>query len=515
MQFLFFILLSIVGVILNSFNLEIENIKKVYPGTIALTDTSMGFKSGEVHALIGKNGAGKSTLVKIISGAIQPTSGKILILGKEVRLRSPKDAFNKGIATVYQELSLVPELSVAENIFLGRLPMKMRLGVKMIDWNQVFKQGREVLDSLNVDIDEKEKISNLGVAQQQVVEIAKAMSFNPSVLMLDEPTSALAHDETASLFALVKQLAQKGSAVIYITHRLQELQEIADVVSVLRDGTLVGTIPVEEASPKVITQMMFGETIQNIRPASLQAGNEPILEIRNLTSERKFENISFTLNKGEILGIAGMVGSGRTELLRAISGCDKFNSGDIIINGAVVQNPTPASMKKMGLCLTPEDRKEEGLIQLLSVSDNICMSSLDSISSHGIVDHKRQSAVVKKTVKDLRITVSSTDLPVSDLSGGNQQKVIVGNRLNTFPDIILLDEPTRGIDVQAKQQIFQIVWDLSSQGISCIFVSSEMEELIEVCHRILIMQKGRMVGEVGADGLPLETLFEMCMEEHK
>lgn len=498
---------------MNLYNLEIEKAKKVYPGTIALNDTSLGFKGGEVHALIGKNGAGKSTLVKIISGAIQPTTGKILIKGQEAHLRSPRDAFNKGIATVYQELSLVPELTVAENIFLGRLPMKTSLGVRMIDWDQVFKQARAVLDSLNVDIDEKEKISSLGVAQQQVVEIAKAMSYNPSVLMLDEPTSALAHDETASLFTLVKQLAQKGSAVIYITHRLQELQEIADVVSVLRDGILVGTIPVVEASPKVITNMMFGETIQNIRPSTLQAGDEPILKIRDLTSSRKFENINFTLKKGEILGIAGMVGAGRTELLRAISGCDPVSSGDIILDETIIHHPTPASMKKFGLCLTPENRKEEGLVQLLSVADNICMSSLVGISSHGIIDSVKQKTAVKKTVNDLQISVSDTDLPVSDLSGGNQQKVIVGNRLNTLPKIILLDEPTRGIDVQAKQQIFQIIWDLSSKGISCIFVSSEMEELIEVCHRILIMQKGHIVGEVSADGLPLETLFEMCMEE--
>ena len=503
------------GVILNLNKLEIENVRKVYPGTIALDSTSLSFKGGEVHALIGKNGAGKSTLVKIISGAVQPTSGRILIQDEEARLRSPRDAFNKGIATVYQELSLVPELTVAENILLGRLPMKTRLGVKMIDWDRVFKQGREILDSLNVDIDEKETISNLGVAQQQVVEIAKAMSYNPSVLMLDEPTSALAHDETASLFTLVRQLAQKGSAVIYITHRLQELHEIADVVSALRDGILVGTIPVAEASPKTITNMMFGETIQNIRPAYLQAGDEPILQIHGLTGERKFRDVSFTLRKGEILGIAGMVGAGRTELLRAISGCDPFNSGDIIINETVVRHPTPASMKKLGLCLTPENRKEEGLVQLLSVSDNICMSCLAGISSHGVVDRSRQKTVVEKTVKDLQIAVSDTDLPVSDLSGGNQQKVIVGNRLNTSPEIILLDEPTRGIDVQAKQQIFQIMWDLSGKGISCIFVSSEMEELIEVCHRILIMQKGRIVGEVSADGLPLETLFEMCMEEHE
>ncbi|MHB0998563.1 MAG: sugar ABC transporter ATP-binding protein [Armatimonadota bacterium] len=498
---------------MSSYNLQTIGVSKVYPGTIALNNVSLGFKGGEVHALIGKNGAGKSTLIKILSGAIQPSEGQILVEDKVVSLRSPRDSFNKGIATVYQELSLVPEMTVAENILLGRLPRAKKLGVSTINWEKVYSQAKEIMDSLNIDIDVRTKISKLGVAQQQVVEIAKAMSYNPAVLMLDEPTSALARDETESLFTLIRQLAQKGAAIIYISHRLHELPKIADVVSVLRDGNFVGTIPMSEATPKILTDMMFGEIALNTRPASLGSGYEPVLQVKNLTRRRKYENVNFTLYKGEVLGIAGMVGSGRTEVLRAISGADPFDSGEIIINGKSVKKPSPALMKKHGLCLTPENRKEEGLVQIMSTRDNICLAGMDRISLHGLIWEGRQRPIVEKTVSDLQIRVSNTDLNVSNLSGGNQQKVIVGNWLNTYPKIMLLDEPTRGIDVQAKQQIFKIMWDLSAQGISSIFVSSELEELIEVCHRILIMHNGHIIDEIRPDGLSLTRLFELCMEE--
>ncbi len=497
---------------MNSFNLQTVNITKKYPGTIALNNINLGFKSGEIHAIIGKNGAGKSTLIKIFSGAIQPTSGSILVNGKNVVLRSPRDSFRNGISTVYQELSLVPEMTVAENIFLGRLPKTKKLGVTTIDWPKVYAQTEEILKSLNVDLDPKIKIANLGVAQQQIVEIAKAMSYNPSVLMLDEPTSALAQEETESLFKLIRRLADKGAAVIYISHRLHELPRIADVVSVLRDGDLIDTISISEATPKILTDLMFGETVPNVRPSEVFATNEPILEINHLTSARKFNDVSFTLHKGEILGLAGMVGSGRTELLRAISGADSYDSGEIIINGKSIKKASPAIMKNLGVCLTPEDRNEEGLVQQMSTSDNICLAAMKDISLHGMIWKSRQDPIVEKTVNDLDIAVVDPEVSVSYLSGGNQQKVIVGNWLNTNPKIMLLDEPTRGIDVQAKQQIFSITWKLSKEGISSIFVSSELEELIEVCHRILIMYNGRIINEVSPDGLSLTKLFELCME---
>jgi len=492
--------------------LQTIDIRKEYPGTVALDKVSVKFERGSVHALIGKNGAGKSTLVKILAGAVRATGGQILIDGREVELRSPTDAFDKGIATVYQELSLVPELSVAENILLGRLPGRKGFGGVVIDWPEVFTRAEAVLDDMQVSLDVRARAAELGVAQQQVVEIAKTMSFNPSVLVLDEPTSALAQHETESLFKLIRKLAEKGVAIIYITHRLEELQKIADVVTVLRDGKHIGTIEVEKARPEQIVQMMFGEVVQKERPVDLKAGDRAVLEVKNLGSKGSFNEIDFTLYEGEILGIAGMLGSGRTELLKAIFGAESFDQGQIIIDGRVVRPVTPNRMKNLGVAFTPEDRKEEGLVQILSTRANMCLASLARISTRGFTTKKREQAAVKDMVKKLDIQVSDIEQQVSSLSGGNQQKVVVGNWLNTHPRIMLFDEPTRGVDVQAKQQIFQIMWDLSRRRISSIFVSSELEELIEVCHRILIMKKGRIVDDVRPRNLSPNRLFVLCME---
>ncbi len=492
--------------------LEAVKLRKEYPGTLALDDMTIEFEAGKVHALIGKNGAGKSTLVKMLAGAISPTRGKILVEGNQVKLNSPKDAFDKGIATVYQELSLVPEMTVAENILLGRLPKRKGLGKCLIDWPEAFTRARAVLDDMQVQLDVKAKASELGVAQQQVVEIAKAMSFKPSALMLDEPTSALAHHETESLFRLIKQLAQKGVAVIYITHRLQELSQIADLVTVLRDGKYIGTIEIADATSEKIVNMMFGEIIQKQRPRDLTAGTEPVLEVRGLTQKGKFEDINFTLYKGEILGIAGMLGSGRTELLKAVFGAEPFDEGEIIIKGKTLTAVTPERMKKLGVAFTPENRKEEGLIQILSTRANMTLASLDRISTKGFTTKTRERNVADKQIKKLDIKVADIEDEVSSLSGGNQQKVVVGNWLGTEPKVILFDEPTRGIDVQAKQQIFQVMWDLSKEGISSVFVSTELEELLEVCHRILIIKKGRIVDRIDPAKITPDELFVMCME---
>ena len=492
--------------------LQVIDIHKEYPGTVALDKVSVKFERGSVHALIGKNGAGKSTLVKILAGAVRSTSGRILIDGREVELRSPTDAFDKGIATVYQELSLVPELSVAENILLGRLPRRKGFGGVVIDWPEVFTRAEAVLDDMQVSIDVRARATELGVAQQQVVEIAKTMSFNPSVLVLDEPTSALAHHETESLFKLIRKLAEKGVAIIYITHRLEELQRIADVVTVLRDGKHIGTVEMDKVRPEQIVQMMFGEVVQKERPVDLKAGDRAVLEVKNLGRKDSFNEIDFTLYEGEILGIAGMLGSGRTELLKAIFGAESFDQGQIIIDGRAVRPVTPSRMKNLGVAFTPEDRKKEGLVQILSTRANMCLASLARISTRGFTTKKREQAAVKDMVKKLDIQVSDIEQQVSSLSGGNQQKVVVGNWLNTHPRIILFDEPTRGVDVQAKQQIFQIMWDLSRRRISSIFVSSELEELIEVCHRILIMKNGRIVDEVRPQNLSANELFVLCME---
>jgi len=506
--------------------LQTQHIRKEYPGTIALDDVSVTFEGGKIHGLVGKNGAGKSTLIKILAGTVQPTSGSILLDGREIFLRSAQDAFHQGVATVYQELSLVPSLTVAENILLGRWPQRgltpisgrLEIGClsplrgMLVDWPAVWTRAQAVLDSMHVALDVRRQVGDLGVAQQQIVEIAKAMSFNPSVLMLDEPTSALAQHETENLFQLLRKLAGQGVAIVYITHRLQELPRVADKIMVLRDGRYAGTLEMGQARPEDIVRLMFGEVVQKERPVDLQVGAGTVLEVRQLGRHGKFHGISFELHEGEILGIAGMLGSGRTELLRAIFGADPFDEGEILVAGRSLRRTSPEQMKMLGVAFTPEERKQQALVQSLSIRANLCMSSMNRIARYGVLTRIRERASIRGLVEELAIRIPDLEMPVSSLSGGNQQKVVVGKWLSTQPKVILLDEPTRGIDVQAKQQVFQILWDLSRRGIGSLVVSSELEELLEVCHRVLIMKKGALAGEVRPHELPADELYVRCME---
>ena len=488
-------------------------LRKEYPGTVALNDVSVSFTGGAIHALIGKNGAGKSTLVKLIAGATRPTRGSILVDGKEVSLQSPSDALQRGIVAVHQELSLVPELTVAENILLGRLPKKPGFGDSIIDWKRVYQRAEEILVELGVPLDVHARASTLGVAQQQSIEIAKAMSYQPSILILDEPTSALAQHETERLFGLLRVLKKRGVVLLYITHRLQELREIADTITALRNGSLVGTIPIADATPSNIVHMMFGEVVQSVRPADLVPPTEPFVEVRSFSRRGVFDDINFTVNKGEILGIAGLLGSGRTELLRALFGADPVDSGELIIDGRTIRPSSPGQMKDLGVVLTPENRKDQGLVQLLNTRINACLASLNRISTRGFLTRAREEVYVERNIRELDIAVANPEAPIAYLSGGNQQKVVIGKWLNTQPRLVLLDEPTRGIDVQAKQQMFQIIWDMSKRGISCIVVSSELEELLDICHRILIMRQGSIVSSVRPGEISLENLFAVCMKE--
>jgi len=492
--------------------LQALDLWKEYPGTTALADVSVSLEQGRVHALLGKNGAGKSTLVKILAGTTMPTRGRILVGGREVILHSAQDAFRHGIATVYQELSLITDLTVAENILLGRLPCR-RLGcLRMVDWPQTYRRARAVLEEMQVEIDVRRRVSELSLGQQQVIEIAKAMSFRPSVLLLDEPTSALAHHETESLFSLVRQLASGGVAVLYITHRLQELPRIADSVIVLRDGMLVDVVEMAQATPDRIVRLMFGEAVPKRRPASVKPGSRVVLEARRLTRAHKFHEVDLTVHEGEVLGIAGMLGSGRTELLRALFGAEPPDAGEILLDGRVCTPRSPQVMKRHGLAFTPENRKEHGLVPILSTRGNMMLASLDSAPRWGLTTRRRERSIVQRLVSELSISVPDIEQPVTVLSGGNQQKVVIGKWLNTQPRVILFDEPTRGIDVQAKQQVFQIMWELSRRGICSIFVSSELEELVEACHRILIMRRGKIVEDVLAADITADELYRRCMD---
>jgi ABC-type sugar transport system ATPase subunit len=496
---------------MSALEIRTDHITKDYPGTRALDDISIRFDSGRVHALVGKNGSGKSTLVKIFAGATKPTLGDFYLNEEKLHFNSTADAYDKGIVTVYQEMSLVPGLSVGENIFLGRLPKKR----SAIDWQRTYQMADALLKKMKVDIDPREKLSRLSMWQWQVVEITKALSFNPKVILLDEPTSALAQNEVQNLFEAIHALKEQGVIVIYITHKLQELPQIADTVSVLRDGKLIGVVEMKETDLKDIVGMMFGDVKIQSRPRDIQVRDEVIMDVRGLSRKGWYQDVNFKLYRGEILGIAGMLGSGRTELLRGIFGADPVDSGEVVIEGKSYTAATPIKMVKAGVGLTPENRKTQGLILVHSIRDNLCYASMNITANGWLENKKKRNEFAERQVRELQIAMSNINALCSSLSGGNQQKVVVGNWLNTSPKIMLYDEPSRGVDVNAKQQIFQIMWDQARKDVSTVFVSTELEELLEVCHRILIMRLGHIITEVRPDDISISGLYEICMTGEK
>ena len=487
-----------------------KNITKDYPGTRALDKVSVEMQSGKCYALLGKNGSGKSTFVKLFAGVIQPTEGEMYLNDEKLEFKTPTDAFAKGLVTVYQEMSLVPGLTVAENVFLNRMPKKG----KIIDWKKAYTDTEELLRIMEVDIDPKETVNNLSMWQRQIVEITKAMSFNPTVLMLDEPTSSLAQGEVENLHKVVNKLKkEKDIIIIYITHKLQEVSKIADDVIVLRDGILTGEASMDETDYQRIIEMMFGKVEVKSRPKDIEVQDEIIMKVDNYSRDKYYKNINFNLRKGEVLGIAGMLGSGRTELLRGIFGAESPDSGTVHINGKAITKPNPILMKEEGIALTPEERKTDGLILSHSIKDNLCYASMKR-TSKGIIENKEmRTQLAEEQVEYLQIKIPSLEAACSSLSGGNQQKVVIGNWLNTLPEVMMYDEPSRGIDVNAKQQIFEIMWNKAREGVSSIFVSSELEELLEVCHRILVMRDGEIVGEINPDKCSVNELYTYAMGE--
>jgi len=489
--------------------LSLNNLTKHYGAVKALEGFTHVFQAGQVHALIGKNGSGKSTFVKMMSGAIQPTEGTIGVGDKEAQFATPRQAQEAGIATVYQELSLVPELSVAENIFLGRLPRK-RSG--LIDWGKLRRLTEELFEEIGgLDISPAARIAELSVGKQQMVEIVKAMSFRPDVLQLDEPTSALAQAEVQHLFALVRRLRELGVTIIYITHRLAELGMIADTVTAIRDGHFVGSVPIDDATPQVILDMMFGDLPPLERPATQIDRSEPVLSVSHLALAPFFDDVSFDLYPGEVLGIAGMLGSGRTELLHAIFGARKLDGGGVSVRGKTVTVSDIPTMKSLGIGYTSEDRKHAGLVQLLSSHANLCLAGQAKIAPNGWVTKKRERPFVDRQICGLQIKVGDPMSPVSSLSGGNQQKIVVGNWINNAPDILLFDEPARGVDVQAKRQIYELIWEKARDGVSSIVVSTELEDLTECCDRILILRDGQIADAFINDALDPKDIYAACM----
>ena len=474
--------------------LETKNISKQYPGTLALNHINVSFDSGRVHAFVGKNGSGKSTLLKVFSGAISPTSGEYFLDGKEMRFNSPKNAFEKGIATVYQDLSLVPGLNVAENILLGRMPMKHG----MINWKEGQRIAKDILDELQLDIPVDILVKDLSAGNKQMVEIAKSLSHeNTNLLVLDEPSAALTESEIEDLFVFIRRLKATGVGIIYISHRMNELKEITDRITVMRDGQYVNTVDTAETTIDQVVQMMVGRVIyeEPKTQSNVPEGAPIVFEAEELVS-KDVKGVSFNLKKGEILGFAGLMGAGRTETARLICGADPRHGGTIRINGKEVRINSPRDAVAAGIGYLSEDRKRYGLCLGLSVADNTVLASLDQFSKVAFVDDRKIEGVSHEYVKKVRTKTPSVKSKVRSLSGGNQQKVVLSKWLLNNCDILIFDEPTRGIDVGAKSEIYKLMHQLADDGKSIIMISSEMPELLRMSDRIVVMCEGRKTGEL-------------------
>lgn len=478
--------------------LRVEGISKAFPGVQALDRVDFEAYAGEVMALVGENGAGKSTLVKILSGVYKRDSGRIYFEGKRVEIQDPYHAQLMGISTIHQELMVTPNQTVAQNIFLGReIRRRGILGaLGFVDKREMERRAKELLERVGADIPPDELVKNLSVAQRQLVEIAKALSFKAKVIIMDEPTSALGPEEVEKLFEVIKQLKEQGIAIVFISHRLEEVFRIADRITILRDGKLVGYMSREEATPDKVIYLMVNRPIGDMFRKEEVVRGEPILEVKNLSSD-VVKNVSFTLYKGEILGIAGLVGSGRTELVRLIFGADPKKSGEILIEGKRVEINSPEDAVKLGIGLVPEDRQNQGLILKMSLRENIGITIIKKILKFlNFVDKIKLTRISEDFVRRLNIKTPSVFEKVLYLSGGNQQKVVLSKWLASEPKILILDEPTRGIDVGAKAEIHAIMSQLAKSGISIIMISSEMPEVLAMSDRILVMSEGKIVAEV-------------------
>ncbi len=490
--------------------LEMRHIRKTFPGVVALDDVGFELRRGEVHILIGENGAGKSTLMKILSGAYQKSAGEITLDGANVEIKNPKHAQDLGIGIIYQEFNLIPHLSVGENILLGREPKRLP---GMIDQRAIFQEAGRVLKSLGVTLDPRRLVKELKVADQQMVEVAKALSLDARILIMDEPTAALTEHEIKELFATIRRLKETGVAIVYISHRMEELFEIGDRVTVLRDGRSVGTYDVRGMSKTELIRLMVNRELTDLFPKERATRGEEILRVEGLSTKGGLKDISFALHKGEVLGIAGLLGAGRTELARAIFGLDKILSGTIYINGAPQRINSPRTAINSGIGFLTEDRKSQGLVLPLSVKENLCLASVDKFSSWGMMDSSEEQRVSGQYVKDLRIRTPGLDQKVVFLSGGNQQKVVLSKWLCCESEVFIFDEPTRGVDVGAKTEIYQLMNRLTANGVAIIMISSELLEVLGMSDRILVMRAGRITGEFNAAEATQERILQCALEE--
>lgn len=488
--------------------LEMRNISKQYPGVRALDDVSLSVDVGEIHALLGENGAGKSTMMKILAGAQSKDGGEILLNGEVVQIDSPQKAMSLGISIIYQEFNLVPYLSAGENIYLGREPRAAVPG--FVDFKKLYADAQEVLDKLGVKIDARAPVNTLSVAGQQMVEIAKATSKKSKIIVMDEPSATLTDHELRALFRLMLQLKSEGVSIIYISHRLEEIVEVCDRATIMRDGHHVATREVKDLTREEIIRLMVGRELKDAIPKVKAEHGEVALEVKHLTRKGVLNDVSFTVRKGEVLGIAGLVGAGRTETARVIFGADPIDSGSIEVFGQPVRIKSPQDAIKHGIGLVTEDRKQQGLVLGMAVRENTTLANLDFLSSLGFIRRGEERSVAEKYKSDLVIKTPTIEQTVHNLSGGNQQKVVLAKWLFTGSKILIFDEPTRGIDVGAKAEIYKLMNELAKNGVAIIMISSELPEVLGMSDRIVVMHEGRLTGELSREEATQEKIMHLA-----
>ncbi len=490
--------------------LRIEHLAKAFPGVIALADASLTVGRGEVHALVGQNGAGKSTLIKILTGAHRKDAGTIFFDGKPVEFRTPQDAQSNGVSTIYQEINLVPYRSVAENIFMGREPRRFGF----INWRRMNREAAKVLERMGIKADVSQPLMNLNVATQQMVAIARAVSFESQLVVMDEPTSSLDDREVAKLFEVIRGLKATGTSVIFITHRLDELYQVCDRVTIMRDGRTVAERPMHEITKLDLVAAMLGKELGEVRREGQTAftggthqGGQVLLQARHLQRGRALRDASVDVGAGEIVGLAGLLGSGRTEVARAVFGADRIEDGEIRFEGEPANFGSPADAIEAGIGFCSEDRKVEGIIPYLSVEENMTLAAMPMLAHHGIVSRPQQRALVERFIERLAIRTSGPDQKIRELSGGNQQKVLLARWLCLNPKLLILDEPTRGIDVGAKAEIQGLINELADNGLGVLMISSEIEELTEGSDRVVVLRDGRTVSELPGEAISQDAIM--------
>lgn len=488
--------------------LRFENVSKSFPSIKALSNICLDVFEGEVHAIVGENGAGKSTLMKILSGVIRNDTGKLYLYNKETKINSTQHAINLGISCIYQELTIFPLIDIAKNIFLGNLPLNKWNTIKT---RSLYSDTQKVLDMLELKVSPKTLCKDLSIAQQQIVEIGRAVSRNIKIIIMDEPTSSLTNNEKEVLFKMIRMLKDKGVSVLYVSHKLEEIEEISDRVTILRDGCKVKTVETEKIAREEIIEYMIGRKIDNYFNKIVVQIGETVLKVENLSRKNQFNNISFEVKKGEVLGFFGLIGSGRTEIMETIFGTDKAGKGQIYIDGKRLKLNNNVQAIKDGICLVPEDRKTKGLVLKLSVKINSAMIKIRKISKLGYINNKKEKLIAEESVDTLNIKTPSIKQIVNNLSGGNQQKIVIAKWLSMNPKVLILDEPTRGIDVGAKSEIYSLINKLAKMGVAIILVSSELPEIMGMCDRVMTIFEGEITAMIERKNFDAQKIMDASL----